>query len=280
MTPGGSYAEYAVAWDHTTIHLPDSISFQGKHPLESSTIHLRQYLIPYLEAATLPLACLTSAVGLYTHDRLALSPPWSPVSSDDSSTPVIVYGGSTAVGSYAIQLLQRSNIHPIITIAGAGIPHVKTLITPSRGDVIIDYRSKSHDQLVKEMKDALGGKKCVHALDAVSDHGSFEATGEVLAEGGRIALVLPGKDYSALPKHVAETTTKVGDVHTEGFADFGFVAFQMMARGLRDGWFKPHPYEVIEGGLNGVESGLARLKEGKASAVKYIYEIAATKGVS
>ena len=26
---GGSYAEYAVAWDHTTFHIPDKTSFEG-----------------------------------------------------------------------------------------------------------------------------------------------------------------------------------------------------------------------------------------------------------
>lgn len=29
-TPGGSYAEYAVAWAHTTFHLPKETSFEGK----------------------------------------------------------------------------------------------------------------------------------------------------------------------------------------------------------------------------------------------------------
>lgn len=28
-SPHGSYAEYAVAWGHTTFHLPDRISFEG-----------------------------------------------------------------------------------------------------------------------------------------------------------------------------------------------------------------------------------------------------------
>ena len=29
FTPGGSYAEYALSWDHTTFHLPDTTSFEG-----------------------------------------------------------------------------------------------------------------------------------------------------------------------------------------------------------------------------------------------------------
>jgi NADPH2:quinone reductase len=30
MTTGGSYAEYAVAWKHTTFFLPNRTSFEGK----------------------------------------------------------------------------------------------------------------------------------------------------------------------------------------------------------------------------------------------------------
>jgi NADPH:quinone reductase-like Zn-dependent oxidoreductase len=29
-TPGGSYAEYAVAWAYTTFHLPEKTSFEGE----------------------------------------------------------------------------------------------------------------------------------------------------------------------------------------------------------------------------------------------------------
>jgi hypothetical protein len=47
--------------------------------------------------------------------------------------------------------------------------------------------------------------------------------------------------------------------------------------GLKDGWFTGHPYEVVSAGLNGVQTGLQKLMDGKASAVKYVYRIAETK---
>lgn len=46
-----------------------------------------------------------------------------------------------------------------------------------------------------------------------------------------------------------------------------------MGRLLEDGRLKGHPYELIPVGLNGVLTGLNKLKDGKASAVKYIYRI-------
>lgn len=31
MGPGGSYAEYALSWDHTTALLPPNVSFEGQY---------------------------------------------------------------------------------------------------------------------------------------------------------------------------------------------------------------------------------------------------------
>lgn len=38
--PGGSYAEYAVAWDHTTFHIPDKTSFEGWFSPQRSLHHI------------------------------------------------------------------------------------------------------------------------------------------------------------------------------------------------------------------------------------------------
>ena len=32
MTPHGSYAEYAIAWAHTTFHIPQETTFEGTSP--------------------------------------------------------------------------------------------------------------------------------------------------------------------------------------------------------------------------------------------------------
>ena len=37
MTTGGSYAEYAVAWKHTTFFLPNGTSFEGKEISRSTS---------------------------------------------------------------------------------------------------------------------------------------------------------------------------------------------------------------------------------------------------
>ena len=78
---------------------------------------------------------MTAAIGLFL--RLELPDPWTP---SPRSIPLIIYGGSTAVGSYAIKLAVRANIHPLIVVAGGGAHYVEKLIDRTKGDTIIDYR--------------------------------------------------------------------------------------------------------------------------------------------
>lgn len=252
MTPGGSFAEYALSPAHTTFHIPKYTSFE--------------------EAAAIPLAAMTAAVGLYL--RLGLPQPFTPAKG---AIPLVVYGAASAVGAYAMQLARRSNIHPLICIAGRGIPFVETLIDKSKGDVIIDYR-KGNDAVVEGIRSAIpSGGKLMYAFDAISEQGSSPNICKVLSSGGKITNVLPFE--GTVPEGVEQSWTNVGSVHVDAL-DFGFVWFRMFGRGLQEGWFKAHPQEVVPGGLGGIQQALRNLKEGKASAVKYVYRIADTKGLS
>ncbi|USP76239.1 hypothetical protein yc1106_03513 [Curvularia clavata] len=253
MSPAGSFAEYAIGWQHTTFHLPDSISFE--------------------EAATIPLAAMTSAIGL--HLRLGLPDPWTPV-PEGKKVPLVVYGGASAVGGFVIKLAQRANIHPIIAVAGRGTSFVESLIDRSKGDTIVDYR-QGDSAVVQGIKDALKGEKLNYAYDAVSENGSYNNIVKVLEPDGHLTLVLPGKEYSGIPETVHQTMTNVGASHADD-KDYAHIMFRYFSRALAEGWFKPHPYEVVPGGLEGVETGLRNLKEGKASAVKYVFKIGEDKG--
>jgi NADPH2:quinone reductase len=250
MTPGGSFAEYAVGWQHTTFHIPHNVSFE--------------------QAATIPLAAMTSAIGL--HQRLGLPDPWTPAKE---AIPLVVYGGASAVGAYAIKLARLANIHPIIAVAGRGEKFVEGLIDRSKGDTIVDYRN-GDDAVVKDIKDALKGQELHYAYDAVSEHNSYTNIVQVLEPHGHLTLVLPGKKYEGIPETVQQSQTMVGEAH-KGDKEYAYIMFRYMAKGLAEGWFAPHPHEVVPGGLEGVETGLKNLKEGKNSGVKYVFKIGEEK---
>ncbi len=140
-TPGGAYAEYAIAPAHTTFHIPDSISFE--------------------EAATIPLVSLTAALTLFR--RQNLPPPWNPLPTGSRPLPLIVYGASSALGMYAIKLARLSNIHPIIAIGGASSEHILTLLDHIVGDTFIDYRN-GVERMTTAVHDALKGLNANIAL--------------------------------------------------------------------------------------------------------------------
>ena len=286
LTPGGSYAEYAVAWSHTTFHIPPNTTFEGLcetvvDPCLQSRLHVPS------EAATIPLAAMTAAFGLY--QRLSLPLPWHPAKS---AVPLIIYGAASAVGSFAVQLAVQLNIHLLICVAGRGIAHVEKLIDRGKGDMVLDYR-QSDDGVVQGLKYAVrsAGGKIEYAFDCVSDHNSFQNISQVLdLETGQITLLLPGQDYSAIPDTVTQSLTMVAHSHGDrewqestgtlvGNEDFAYVFFRYFARGLGKGYLKPHPFEIVPGGLEGVQSALQNLKDGKASAVKYVFRIADIEGV-
>lgn len=227
------------------------------------------------EGAALPLAALTAAVGLFGDDKLNLPQPTAPASSP---IPLVVYGASSAVGSYTLQLATRANIHPLICVAGRAQAHVEQFIDRFKGDTIIDYR-KGDEAVSQGIKDALKGQKLEHAFDAVSDNNSYQNICKVLEPAGKITLVLPGKDYSDIPKGVQWSTTNVGETH-KNKKDLGFVYSRLFTRGLQEGWFKAQPQEIVPGGLGGIQSALERLKDGTASAVKYIFEVNKTEGAT
>ncbi|KAL4864706.1 hypothetical protein BDV12DRAFT_8776 [Aspergillus spectabilis] len=256
-TPGGSYAEYALAWSHATFHLPKHTSFE--------------------EAATIPLAALTAAVSLYAHHRFP--PPWAP---SVKPTPFIVYGASTAVGSFALKMACNSNIHPIIAIAGKGSHYVESLIDRGKGDAVVDYR-EGVEATIKNIRSSLersGYSTAHHAIDTVIVSESAEVLKQSVTPGGQIDFILPN-DFDVSP--AIKSVTSVGSVHKqpefENNEELGFMFSRYFTRALHNGSFHGHPFEVRPRGLEGVEEALKDLKAGKASATKYIFRIADTPGV-
>ena len=263
--PGGSFAEYALAWDWTTFHLGKDTNFE--------------------QAATVPMAALMAAIGLFAMLKVT-NGPWAPAANQ---TPLVIYGAAGAVGAFAIKLANLVDVHPLICVAGKGIPFVVSLIDPNKSDVVIDYR-KGNEALMKEMRDALQGQKLEYAFDATSEMGSFLNICQVLDEStGKITLVLP--EYrKEIPASIEQSTTVAGSLW-DGFRrnealgnlgldlggkDFGLVMSTLIGRWLQEGQLKPHPYVVMGGGLRGLEKALQNLRAGRASAMKYVIRIRET----
>ena len=248
---------------------------------------------------------MTAALGLYHSLRLPL--PFIPQPPSPQKTPLLIYSGASAVGAFAIKLARLSDIHPIIAVAGNGIPFVEKLLDPSKGDMIIDYRL-GNDAVVKGIREAVKKScgeqgKLEYALDAATYKGSWDNISNAMDGKGAATFILPDFQGKGLPESLETSMTYVGAVHKDkegmaatakefgdavrqgegemalGAKEFGFVWFRLLSRGLQEGWMTGHPFEVVKGELEGLETALVDLKAGKASAVKFVVRVGESEGV-
>ncbi|TGO20547.1 hypothetical protein BPAE_0286g00040 [Botrytis paeoniae] len=247
MGPHGAYAEYAVAPMHTVVKIPDAMAFE--------------------EAATIPLMATTAALSLFR--RQNLPPPWSP-RADSVPLPLIIYGASSSLGTFAVRLARASNIHPIIAIAERGSWHLQPLLDPSSGDKLINYRLDT-DQMIKATKVALGSFECHHALDAISSNGTWIPVSHMLApsfssQSPSYLSVVSGSnkyDEESIQTGVEVVYTMVGTAHTGAYKpdmvkqpsdkecvkddpEWVAVFSKYMSQMLVDGRLTGHPFDVID----------------------------------
>ncbi|KAL8290175.1 hypothetical protein RQP46_003114 [Phenoliferia psychrophenolica] len=248
----GAYAEYSVSPAGTAFHLGPKTSFE--------------------DAAALPLAYMTAAIGLFR--CLGLPAPDEKPSSPP--TPVLIWGASGAVGAYAVQLAKKAGLY-VVGIAGSGCP----LATSLGADEVIDYRGKSLDELATAISQTRGGP-IRHALDCVSENGTLETIASVLDKngGGTATYVLLYSDefLATLPKSVKTSRTMVAEAYGKD-SEFATKWFAKLGEWVEKGEFKPQKTTVIEGGLSGVAEGLRRLKEGEVKSEKFVYRIKDTPGL-
>lgn len=145
--------------------------------------------------------------------------------------------------------------------------------------------------MISKVKEQLGPLKASHALDTISSGGNWIPLAQmVAAPGGQVSVVSGANNYDGdVPIGVEVKCTYVGTAHYGAYkpgmpkqpADkdsvrsdvaFAFVFLRYLSRILAAGEFEGHPVEVIPGGLNGVEEGLQRLRNGEAKGTKFVIE--------
>ncbi|KAK7682603.1 hypothetical protein QCA50_014403 [Cerrena zonata] len=222
------------------------------------------------QAASIPLGFTTAAVGLYApswaQGGFNLTPPWKPEGKNKyAGQPIVIFGGSSSVGTYAIQLAKLSGFSPIITTVS---PHNSEFVKSLGATHTID-RSLSPSEIAAEaIKITSAPLKIVY--DAISLGPTQQAAFEVLAPGGSLLLVLP----SQIPKEKVTGDTKVittfGSVHAPDNASFGVDLYNHITELFASGEIKPNVVEVLPGGLAGIPEGLERMKKDLVSGKKLV----------
>jgi len=268
----GAYAEYSIARTETAFKVPEGVSFE--------------------EASTVGLAACTAALGLFAKDRLGLPSPFDPI-TEAETFPIVIYGASSSVGAYALQLAKLAGMYTI-AVAGKGLKYVESL---QCADVLIDYRQGSDNTIAliqKAVKDRFGpNAKLEYAYDAISENGSMQLLARALDGHGKIAIVLPRDpehklrrvssvsdqyQFGEIPDGVETVESAVPSAHTKD-SDFARKYFVLYGRLLEEGLLKCNQPRILPGGFKGLEEGLQMLKNGQVSAEKLVIRVQDTPGL-
>lgn len=149
--------------------------------------------LPFEQAVVLPLTLSTAACGLFQKDQLALQYPSVVPKATDAT--LLVWGGSTSVGSNAIQLAVAAGYDVITTSSPRNFDYVKRL----GASQVFDYHSET---VVTDIIDALGGKQSAGAL-AVGEGSADPCVAIVNASSGRkfVAIASAPVSFKGVAQH-------------------------------------------------------------------------------
>ncbi|KEF58205.1 uncharacterized protein A1O9_06131 [Exophiala aquamarina CBS 119918] len=273
FAPFGAYAEYAVAPAHTVLKIPRIMSYE--------------------EAATIPLVTATAALTLFR--RQGFLAPWEisiPTCKDFNAKPLLIYAASSPLGTYLVKLAKLAGIGPIIAIGGGSSEYLRTLLDNQAGDVFLDYRSgisKVQEAVRRTVKET--GLTLRNAIDAYSENSSWVNVAQMLEAGGRVSVFSGANKYDeeAIPAFTEIIYTFVGSAHegaykpgmpkqpapeeARGDVEFAGKLFLWLEEVIKQRKFEGQPFDVVPGGLKGVEAGLNRLRDGKAAGKKLVYQV-------
>ncbi|KAI8623595.1 GroES-like protein [Xylariaceae sp. FL1651] len=258
----GAFAEYIRVRPEMLLRVP-----QGEGG--------RSYL-PMEQAATLGVGLVTNIMALWDPSGLALSA--TPDAPAEKAFPVLVYGGSTATGTLATQLLRLSGLQPVTTCS----PRNFDLVRARGAAAALDYIDPN---VVDDIR-AFAGGKLKHAYDCIGDASSathcYAAIGRT---GGRYVML------EQVPEELLRARRAVRAKFVLGYEVFGRdvplprghgcaadpqkVAlavrhFHVLQELLDKGTLKTHPVQKLGGGLPDVLEGLRLLKSGSVSGKKIV----------
>lgn len=163
----GAFQERVLLLDHMASPIPDHLSFE--------------------QAAVLPLGLSTAACGLFQKDFLGLSAPQ--LNPGSTGEVIIVWGGSTSVGSNAIQLARAAGYEVVTTCSPRNNDYVMKLGAKH----VFDYGALDVERRIANL---LHGRRVAGAI--AIGKGAAAACMNILAtcEGKRfVAQVTPATSF-------------------------------------------------------------------------------------
>ncbi|KIX96823.1 uncharacterized protein Z520_07543 [Fonsecaea multimorphosa CBS 102226] len=252
----GAFAKYIAVKGALQMHIPESVSFEA--------------------ASTVGVGVHTVGFGLYK--SLELYPPGEGKNVDADN--ILIYGGSTATGTIAIQFARLSGLNVITTCSPKHFEMVKALGASQAYDYHVP-------DVGRQIYAATNGKLKI-VFDTVATEATAQICADAFGDAGGVYCNLLNVDCPH-PKVRSEfflgySLSGEPFIYEGEFFDaqpddlaFGSAFARVAERLWREGKWKPHPQRVERGGLLGVVDGLQQMIEGKVSGEKLVYLIEETE---
>ena len=266
----GAFQHHVLLREHMATPIPPSLGWE--------------------QAVVLPLALSTAACCLFQDNQLALARPSA--APRPTGKTVLIWGGSTSVGSNAIQLAVAAG-YEVVTTAS---PHNHAYVRQLGASEVFDYRSRA---VARDLAHALEGKtlagavaigtgsasSCVRIMGACSGNKFVSMASPPVSfadapdKGGRrpwlavkMFRMLQGTVAVMLRARLAGVRTSFVNGSTllnDGVGRMIFAEF--LPEALASGRFRPAPEPIVAGtGLEAIPPALARHKSGGVSAGKLV----------
>jgi NADPH:quinone reductase-like Zn-dependent oxidoreductase len=238
---GGAFQNYVVLMAHMVSPIPDSLSFE--------------------QAAVLPLQLSTAATGLFEQDGLRLALPTA--NPTERHETVLVWGGSTGVGSNAIQLARNAGYRVVATASARNFGYLSALGAAAT----VDRNSR---EAVDELVAAIGESPLAGSLAIGA--GSLPKVMQVAARAPgakRVSSAAPGFLTRILalraPRGVHVSGIWGGSLKDNAVGPAIYVDFLPTA--LATGAYRAEPKaEIVGHGLGAIPAGLQRLRKGVSAS--------------
>ncbi|TVY14597.1 Dehydrogenase azaJ [Lachnellula arida] len=237
--------------------------------------------IPMRAAATLPDNFVTVFHALTTDLHLPLPWPRPATAPKHANSPILLWGGASSVGQYALQILAYYGYRHLLTTAS---PRHHELLRSLGANAVFDYRAPD---VVARILDAAA------AGDGGGDGGGGggEAGVRMPGEGSTVAVLLPVIVRDATEGQAPEYSMDAGGavawkagvevrgVRTHFYLDNEFfkqkLQSEIMPTLLGQGIVKPNRFRVVEGSTlrERAQGAMDRLRRREASGERFVWRV-------
>jgi NADPH:quinone reductase-like Zn-dependent oxidoreductase len=258
LEPGhGAFAQHVGTHANALVRIPGDMSFEV--------------------AASLCTCFMTCGLALFKSLQL----PGNPTTPSTTPLQVLVYGGATATGTAAIQLLRLAGFTPVVTCS----PHSTELVKAYGAEAAFDYKDPECASKIR----AYTKNNLRYALDCITNRSSMQICYASLGRaGGRYTALDPYSEDVAASRKIIKAAWVVGpsmlgmDIGwpaphgRKADADlfkFGMEWKKLVEELMAKGAIREHPLDVREGGLERVLECMEDIRANRVSGKKLVVKL-------